>query len=276
MIDTLRTRSIRADDGTRLHLEGAGEPAGLMLHGLGYASWEAEGLRERLGDGAGLWSLDNRGTGRSGELRGACSIRGLADDAARAVDELGGPLILIGHSMGGYIAQTLALSRPDAVAALVLIGTSAGGPGIMPVPTATTDVWQAAAGLSPEAYARRTMPLSLSAGWPDRHPEQFERLLAARLAHPTPQRTWRAQFAACQEFLAAGIDARRVAAPTLVIHGAADRVVPVENGRALAERIPGSRYREVPNAGHVVHLEQPRLVADEIAAFVTPLTPIHP
>ncbi len=130
--------------------------------------------------------------------------------------------MIIGHSMGGYIAQTLAACYPAAVAALVLIGTSAGGPRAVPVPAATTDVWQAAADLPPEEYARR------------------------------------------------------VAVPTLVIHGTADRIVPVENGRVLAEVIPETRYREFPSAGHVIHLERPRVVADEIAAFVTSLTPIHP
>lgn len=275
MTSALIERAALAADGTRLHLEGTGTAGCLMLHGLGYAGWEADGLRAVLEDTAGLWSLDNRGTGQSGDLIGESTISLLADDAARAVEQLGGPLVIIGHSMGGYIAQTLALEHPHTVAGLVLIGTSAGGRGSVPVPESTVDAWQAAAGLAPDEYARRTMPLSLRPGWVAEHPDSFERLLVARLAHPTPQATWRAQFAACEDFLAVGADASRQTVPTLVIHGALDRIVPVDNGRRLAQSIRGARYLEVPDAGHVVHLEQPRLVAGAIAAFLTELHPIH-
>ncbi|MBN9152095.1 MAG: alpha/beta hydrolase [Micrococcales bacterium] len=238
-----------------------------MLHGLGYASWEAHSLRREFGEG--LWSLDNRGTGHSDAFERQCSIDQLAEDAAVAIDDLRERVIVIGHSMGGYIAQRLAQKHPDAVAGLVLMGTSPGGPRSEPVPTSTVEAWQEAAGGTAADYARRTMPLSFRPGWTHEHRELFEQLLAARLTHPTPQSTWRAQFDACQEFLAKGIAPGSISVPALVIHGSADRVVPVGNGRLLAAELPVARYYEVADAGHLVHLEEPVLVADLIWTFTT-------
>ncbi|HBU43377.1 MAG TPA: hypothetical protein DEB57_10985 [Microbacterium sp.] len=144
------------------------------------------------------------------------------------------------------------------------------------MPVSTTRAWQAAAGQAPDLYARRTMPLSFRPGWPQEHPEQFEQLLGARLTHPTPQQTWRAQFAACETFLAAGLDVSRISSPTLVIHGRDDQIVPVANGRLLAEALPDATYSEIRAAGHVVHLEQPALIAETISSFMNDLHLTHP
>jgi pimeloyl-ACP methyl ester carboxylesterase len=239
-----------------------------MLHGLGYASWETRALQEQLGDDFGLWSLDNAGTGRSEHRASPCSIAQLADDAACAVDALGGPLVVIGHSMGGYIAQQLAIEHPEAVRALVLMATSPGGPDAEPVPASTVDAWTEASALSPAKYARMTMPLSFRAGWTDDHPAEFELLLDRRLESPTRQDVWRDQFAACRRFLATGIDASLIPVPTLVIHGTSDRVVPVANGRLLAARTPDVEYHEMRAAGHLLHLEEPRLVSQLINTFM--------
>lgn len=267
MTGTLLTRSVNASDGLALHLEGDGEPTVLMLHGLGYASWEAQPVRAELGAEFGLWSLDNRGTGRSDSFDGECSIDQLAEDAAVAIRQLGGPLVVVGHSMGGYIAQALAAKHPDLVRGLVLIATSPGGPDSQAVPTETRRAWTEASGLAPTDYARHTMPLSFRPGWTDEHPEAFERLLGMRLAHPTTQDVWRAQFTAAEDFLANGTTLGRTGIPTLVIHGMQDRVVPVANGGLLSRQLPTSEYHEVPGAGHLVHLEQPALVANLITTF---------
>ncbi len=273
MNDSLVSRTVDTADGLHLHLEGTGRPSVLMLHGLGYASWEASILRAQLGGEFGLWSVDNRGTGLSDRFEGACSIQQLADDAAVAVRELGAPLTIVGHSMGGYTALTLALSHPELVQALVLIATSPGGEGSLPVPASTMRAWADAAGSAPAEFARQTMPLSFRSGWTQEHPAEFEEILAARLAHPTSPEVWRAQFDAAERFLGTGADAGSITAPTLVIHGTQDQVVPAENGRLLAQLIPGARHHEMHGAGHLVHIEEPLAVADLIRTFTAqPLT----
>jgi len=265
---TLQRRSVLTADNARLHLEGSGPPKILMLHGLGYASWEAQPLRKAIGPECGLWSLDNRGTGRSEHTSSPTSITELSADAAQAIESLGGPLTVLGHSMGGYTAQTLARSRPDLVNALILIATSSGGTDAEPVPQATLDAWSRASGLDPAEYARRTMPLSFSENWPQQHPKEFEHILSERSQHPTPGAVWRHQFDAAQQFLKAGI-ACDYATPTVIIHGSADRIVPVANGQSLARQLPNAEYHEFPGVGHLPHLEKPETVAQIIRAFMT-------
>jgi pimeloyl-ACP methyl ester carboxylesterase len=261
---------VSAVDGAELHVEGAaGDRTVLVLHGLGYASWAAEPLRRALGDGFGVWSLDNRGTGRSAPGTESFSIDLLAADAALVAEALGGPVHVVGYSMGGYIAQILAATRPDLVASLVLMSTSGGGAQAVPVPEATRRAWLSAAGLAPEDYARATMPLSFRDGWTAEHAAEYEAVIGARLRHPTSPQVWREQYEACERFLANGYDVGGLTAPALVLHGSADRVVPVQNGRALAAAIPAVRYREIPAAGHLLHIEEPELVAAELSEFFT-------
>ncbi len=273
MIDALQSRTTRARDGIRLHLEGTGKPTALMIHGLGYASWEASILRRSFEDDFGLWSLDNRGTGLSDQFEGECSIDQLADDAADAVGTLGARLMVIGHSMGGYVALTLAKRYPELVRSLVLISTSPGGPGSLPVPPSTRRAWMDAAGSDPAEYARRTMPLSFQRGWTDAHPAEFEQILSARLAHPTPPDVWRKQFDAAESYFATGVDPKTIGVPALVIHGSGDNVVPVENGRLLADLMPNVIYNEVESAGHLVHLEYPQTISQLITSFTTQTNP---
>ena len=124
----------------------------------------------------------------------------------------------------------------------MLICTGTGGPEFVPTPPETTAAWNANAGRPPQEFARATMPLSFRPGWTDEHPDEFEALLADRLEYPTPPECWRAQYDACIDWAARVTPVEQIEAPTLVVHGDADRVVPYENGVELARRIPGSRF----------------------------------
>ena len=104
--------------------------------------------------------------------------------------------------------------------------------------------------------------------WADAHAEEFEQLLAARLAYPTPAYAWRRQYTACEEFLARGIDAVRVTHPTLVVHGTADRVVPFENAALLVETLPHAELLRLEGAGHLALLERPQETNRAIVEFL--------
>ena len=95
---------------------------------------------------------------------------------------------VVALSMGGYVALTLALARPELVRSLVLAGTGAGGPDRVPRPQDVRDAYAAAIGLPFDEYGRTTMPMTFSPGWTERNPERFEEILAARGEHPTPRR----------------------------------------------------------------------------------------
>ncbi len=247
-------------EGGRLYVEehGSGGTPLLLIQGLGYslAGWRFQ-LRAFASRRRTI-AFDNRGTGRSSKEPGPFSMEQFAGDALSVLDALGiESAHVVGVSMGGFIAQVLALQAPDRLRSLVLVGTSPGGHDHAPVPAETLEAWLENAGLPPEEYARRTMHLSFSPGWSEAHPELYEELLAARLEHPTPPECWQAQFAATGPFLAAGVPVEEIGAPTLVVHGDADRVVPVSNGHLLARRIAGSELALLPGRGHVVQLESP-------------------
>jgi 3-oxoadipate enol-lactonase len=242
---------------------GKGESV-LLLEGLGQSLWA---WREQIPAFAGHFrtiAFDTRGTGRSPVPEEPYGIDDLAQDAADVLD--GRAAHVVGLSMGGYVALTLALARPELVRSLVLVGTGAGGPGRVPRPQGVRDAYAAAVGLPFDEYGRRTMPFTFSPGWTERNPERFEEILAARREHPTSDVTLDAHLEACYGFYGAGCEVERIETPALVIHGDADVIVPVQNGRMLAARMPNARYVELPGRGHNIQLEDPatinRLVLD--------------
>jgi pimeloyl-ACP methyl ester carboxylesterase len=253
-----------------LHVEehGSGPPV-LLIQGLGYAVWGWRNQLAPLATRHRVIAFDNRGAGRSEKPPGPYTIDELAADTAGVLDERAiAAACVVGLSMGGFIAQTLALSRPDLVGRLVLVGTSAGGPESVPQPAETREAWLDARDLPPEEFARATMRYSFAPGWTDAHPAVYESLLTARLEFPTPPEAWAAQFAACEEFLARGVPVEQIQAPTLVVHGALDRVVDPRNGELLTRRIPGARLLPIPGCGHQVPLEAPDRFNDAVLEFL--------
>lgn len=256
-------------DRPNLYVEehGTGPPA-LLIQGLGYAVWAWRDQLAPFATRQRVIAFDNRGAGRSEKPPGPYSIDDLAADAAGVLDERGiTGAGVVGLSMGGFIAQTLALSRPDLVGRLVLVGTSPGGREALPQPEETREAWAAARELPSEEFARATMRYAFAPGWTDAHPAVYESLLAARLEFPTPPEAWAAQYAACEEFLARGAPVEQIEAPTLVVHGALDRVVDPRNGELLGRRIPKARLLMIPGCGHQVPLEAPDRFNDAVLDF---------
>ena len=250
---------------SKLYVEelGEGEPL-LLIAGLGQGLWAWRYVVGPLAKGWRTIAYDARGTGRSPRLAGACSIRGFADDAAEIL--AGRRAHVAGLSMGGYVALTLALERPELVRSLVLAGTGAGGPDRVPRPPEVRDAFDAALSLPYDQFVRATLHFAFAPGWTERNPERMEEIVAARLEHPAGFDTIAAHADACYRYYAEGVEVERIRAPALVVHGDADRIVPLENGRALAARLPNAQYVELPGAGHNLPLEDPetfsRLVED--------------
>jgi 3-oxoadipate enol-lactonase len=196
--------------------------------------------------------FDNRGTGDSDPVSGPLSMDEMVADAVAVLDAAGVERAhVIGVSMGGMIAQDLALAHRDRVASLVLGCTTAGGRSGSPP-------WRllAASALRPVLGAARTWPLIAPALFAERtrreQPERVAEDLCQRRLDDTSPRTLYAQLAAVARHDTREALPSLAGLPTLVLHGDEDALVPVERGRELASLIPGARLVVVPGAGHVM------------------------
>jgi 3-oxoadipate enol-lactonase len=210
-------------------------------------------------------AFESSGTGNLADRPARGSVAAMAADAAA---ELAGPANVLGFSMGGYVALTLALESPELVRSLLLFATGGEGPRRVPRPRHVADAFTEALGLPYEEFARRTMPFTFSPGWTEANPERFDQIVAARLEQPTTYETIEAHAAACYAFYAAGCEAERIHVPALVVHGDEDLIVPVENGRMLTARLPNARYVELPRRGHNLMLEDPETFVQLVLDFL--------
>ena len=159
----MRSRRVATETGD-LYVEehGDGDPL-LLIQGLGQGLWA---WREQVPAFARSYmtiAFDLRGTGRSSRPPGPYRIADLAGDAADVLD--GRAARVVGLSMGGYIALTLALERPELVRSLVLVSTGAGGSDRTRRPLEVRDAFLDALARPYEEYARATMPYTFAPGW---------------------------------------------------------------------------------------------------------------
>jgi 3-oxoadipate enol-lactonase len=236
-----------------------------LIAGLGQGTWVWRYVLPAFERERPVIAFEAQGTGKLAGMPARSSVGAMAADAR---EELDGPAHVLGFSMGGYVALTLALASRDLVQSLILVSTGAGGPGRVPRPAHVARAFDEALGLPHEEFGRRTMPYTFSAGWAEAHPERFEELLVARLERPTPYETIEAHARACYAFYDAGCEVERIGVPALVIHGDEDLIVPVENGRSLAARLPNAEYVELPGRGHNLMLEDPEALVGLVRDFL--------
>ncbi len=232
--------------------DGDGAPL-LLIQGLGYSRWGWDPIAPGLAKRYRVLSFDNRGIGESDKPEGPYSAREMADDALQVLDEAGvGRAHVVGASLGGMIAQELAVAHPERVDRLVLCCTTAGGPEAVPMPEVTTRLFEEAAGLDPAVALRLFIENALGVDPPV---ELVDDLYARRLADPPDPVGWHAQAAAGLTF--AGVAVETISAPTLVLHGTEDNVVDHRNAQQLAGRIPDARVELLPGTGHLFFWERP-------------------
>lgn len=230
---------------------GSGRPL-LLIQGLGYARWSWEPIVPQLAERHRVLFFDNRGIGESDTPPGPYTAREMADDALQVLDEAGVERAdVLGASLGGMIAQELAVAAPDRVDRLVLCCTHPGVPHGQPMPAVTVRLFQEAATLEPEEALRRFVANALGPNAPG---SLVNELTARRLANPQDPAGWQAQAAAGTTFL--GVDGS-LDKPTLLVTGTEDNVVDPRNSDVLAERIPGARVERLEGLGHLFFWEEP-------------------
>ena len=191
--------------------------------------------------------IDNRGVGRSDRPWGPYRMGTLADDVAAVLDAVGAArAFVVGISLGGMIAQHVALRHPARVSGLGLLATTPGVPfGTLPDPATLLALLRLPLARDPKAVAR----ILLS----EKHMPQARRLLgkwpAAMKAEPVMPRVFFSQFAAAAGH-STGFKLGSIRCPTVVVAGAEDQVIPPDNARRLARRIPGAVLEILPDVGH--------------------------
>lgn len=257
----------------RLRVDVRGEPGGrpplLLVMGLGGNLEMWQPLREALtayGDRQTI-AFDGPGTGGSSTPTRPLRMRGLARVATGLLDALGvaGPVDVLGVSLGGAIAQQIALSSPERVRRLVLCATMPGVGGVPGDPRALRIL------ATPRRYFDRAylerVAATLYGGRIRREPDLFRQQAHARLSRPPSLRGYAYQLWAVSGWTSLPF-LRRIQAETLVLAGDDDPIVPLTNGRILAARIPRARLSVVEGGGHLFLLDSTDVVAPRIAGFL--------
>jgi pimeloyl-ACP methyl ester carboxylesterase len=249
---------VAPSNGINLYYEvhGAG-PNLVLVEGIGYHTWMWFGQLPAFAPRFRTLIYDNRGVGRSDMPEGPYNHEQNADDLACLLDYLSWERThVLGISMGGFIAQEFALKYPERVNELVLVATAFGGPNMVPVPREALAAMMPDPSLTLEERIRRAVPVSYGdTGWPEQNPEIFEQIIRWRQELPQSPAAAMAQAMAAATFNTED-RLKDIAAPTLVITGTEDRVVPPRNAELLAERIPNARLVALEGAGHLGFIEQ--------------------
>src|SRR4051794_40882504 len=236
---------------------GEGEPLLLIMGLAGHHLHWGEPFLEALERHFDVIALDNRGMGHSQRADEPFTLVDLADDAVGLLDELGIETAhVMGISMGGMIAQEVALRHPERVRTLTLGCTMAGG--AISTPTSPEVFERLTAVLASGDFDKvmETMwALNVSGAFAENR-EAYGRLgdIARELPSPIPVQMLQIQAIQGHD---TGDRLPEISVPTLVIHGTEDQMLPYQNAEPIAKRIPGARLEILDDVGHLFFWELP-------------------
>jgi pimeloyl-ACP methyl ester carboxylesterase len=266
---TATTGTAQPDLHTHLYWESTGDgPPVLLVMGLGLSGgawWRTvEALRSRFR----VITFDNRGVGRSRGLTPAYTTEALADDAVAVLDALEiTDTNVYGLSLGGMVAQQIALRHPRRVRSLVLGATMPGGRQARFADEEVQEFFRSRGQLSREEAAWASVPFNYGLRCRQLHADRIAEDIRRRLAYNFDEAAYQAQLMAAA-FHNTTNRLRRITVPAFVVHGEDDRVVPVHNAHLMADRLPNGELHLLPGAGHLYTTEAPE--ADTaVARFLT-------
>jgi pimeloyl-ACP methyl ester carboxylesterase len=256
-----------------LHGDGGGEPL-LLIAGCGQpaAAWDISLVPPLVADGFTVATYDNRGMAPSSSPPAPYSVEVMAEDAVALLDHLGwgDPVRIAGHSMGGWIAETMVLDHPERVRAAALMG-SANSPTAweIAITTVERDLARLDYDMPPLFYATETLR------YLPQHELQDSEVVATWLSligdlPPWPNPGRLGQYEAALAWSTDPVRTTRwpeVGAPCLVLAFEHDIDSPPQYARQAVDRIPGCVYREVAGAGHLGIVTHAEVVAEILIDF---------
>jgi pimeloyl-ACP methyl ester carboxylesterase len=248
-------------------LRGSGLPL-VMIHGAQGDQTMFNDLASRFAEHFRVLTFDQRGSGLSEKPHTAYTIALLADESAALMDNVGfSAAHVIGVSMGGTIAQELALRHPAKVRSLILGCTTPGGPKAIRIGGSALAAAYSTQPMSAEERGRALAEAAFTKGYIERHPEIIPAMIEARRQRPLDPVALEQRMKAV---LAHDAYDRlpQINCPTLVITGKDDALVAWQNSQLLADRIPGARLVLLEPAGHCFWLEQPQQSREAMMRFL--------
>ncbi len=228
----------------------------LFLSWLGGSRLGWQGVVDEIGQEYRALSPDHRDTGDSETFEDAYSLSDLADDAAaflKAADAA--PAFVVGLSMGGMVAQHLALRHPELVRGLVLVSTTPGGAASTPATERGREALFLPADIEAGERARRALALMAADGLQERDPGAFDLAEQHARTYPQSAESYKRQFRAIRAHDTTAALAQ-IKVPTLVLHGEGDDLIPLPNAERLSAGIPGAAFKTYPHTGHMPQLER--------------------
>lgn len=259
-------------NGLNLYYEehGRGEPL-VLVPGFGTGLWiwyrQVPAFAKRFR----TIVFDPRGVARSAAADEPFTMRQLAEDLAVLLAELNVEKThVLGASFGGFVAQEFALAHAARTRSLVLCCTSYGGTGHIPPAPETLAAIASTKGLNTEERVRENLLLAFSPRFVEQQAGEVERVISLRAENDVPEYAYLRQLQAAVAFDTAA-HVGDIKAPTLVITGDADAIVPHENSLNLAAAIPGATLRIVSGGSHTFFIERPEEFNRAVVEFIEQL-----
>ncbi|MEZ5428497.1 MAG: alpha/beta hydrolase [Pyrinomonadaceae bacterium] len=255
------------NNGTKIYWteQGAGDPL-LLIMGLGGTHKEWRRLLPALTEKYRVITFDNRGTGETVFSNEPFSISLMASDAKAVLDAAGAESAhVLGMSMGGMIAQEFAINYPEKLRSLVLAVTACGGSETVLAKTEVLFTLQGRGSETPEEAFWAMAPYIYDPGTPR---EMLEEDLAVREGKFTTPENFMRQLGAIIAWPGTFSRLSGIKAPTLVLHGKNDQLIPCANARILADAIPDSKIVELDDSSHIFTTDQTEKSAEAILGFL--------
>ena len=236
-------------------IEGDGEPV-VLIPGFAAGRWIWFKQTADLSRRFRVIVFDPRGVSASDKPEGAQTIGLLADDVAHLLKTIGiESAHIVGASFGGFVAQEFALKYPAMTRKLVLCCTSFGGPNHVAPERETLMALASTKALNSEERMRANLLLAFTPEYLQSQTAEVDRVVQLRATNEVPEHIYMSQLQAAMTFNAES-RVERITGPTLVLSGDADVIVPVQNSRNLAAKIPGAKLQIIKGGSHTFFIER--------------------